>query len=94
MLHSVVPTTRPRHVITETDAVARALDDAAQRWPEDADNRAALVRRLLEEGHRSIAEEQMARLLARREAVARSSGSMSGVYEPGYLEKLRQDWPE
>jgi len=33
-----VPTTRPRILITETDPVARALDAAAQRWPEDSNS--------------------------------------------------------
>lgn len=34
----VVPTTRRRHVITETDQMAQALDDAAARWPADSAN--------------------------------------------------------
>src|ERR1019366_8168817 len=38
-----VPTTRPRHVITETDEIARAIDDAAKRWPEDRNSRARLL---------------------------------------------------
>ena len=29
-----VPTTRPRHYVTETDELAAALDAAALRWPE------------------------------------------------------------
>jgi hypothetical protein len=28
----LVPTTRPRHLVTETDDLASALDAAAQRW--------------------------------------------------------------
>ena len=30
----------------------------------------------------------------RREAIRRTSGALSGAYEPGYLDRLRQDWPE
>lgn len=88
-----MPTTRPRYVITETDDVARALDDAALKWPEDAGDRPALVRRLLAEGHRSVVADRAAETLTRQEAVKASAGLFTGLYEPGYLEKLREDWP-
>lgn len=81
-------------MITETDDVAIALDDAALRWPQDADNRPRLLRRLLEQGHRSVVADQAAAVLARQDAVQRSSGSMAGVYEPGYLDALHAEWPE
>ena len=29
-----------------------------------------------------------------REILRRTSGLITGVYAPGYLEELRQDWPE
>ena len=35
-----------------------------------------------------------ARWQRRRSAIAALSGSLTGVYEPGYLDTLRQDWPE
>ena len=88
-----VPTTRPRHVVTESEAVARALDAAARRWPEDRDNRARLLLHLLEEGHRALAEGQERGNQAYREAVARTSGVLTGLYGEGYLDALREDWP-
>lgn len=89
-----VPTTRPRHVITETDEVARALDAAAKRWPEDRDSRAKLVLRLLSEGYRALGETAGKEAAERRETLRRTSGLLTGVYGPGYLDELRQDWPE
>ncbi len=89
-----MPTTRPRHVITETDEVARALDAAAKRWPEDRDSRAKLVLRLLSEGYRALGETAGEVAAARRETLRRTSGLLTGVYGPGYLEELRRDWPE
>lgn len=89
-----MPTTRPRHVITETDDIAAALDDAARRWPEDRDNRRRLLLHLVEEGH-AVARARNDQWLAQRHAaIDRNRGALAGVYEDGYLEKLREDWPE
>jgi hypothetical protein len=88
-----VPTSRPRHSITETDEVARALEAAARRWPEDESARGRLLLRLVREGHRAIEAEQEGEVERRREAVRRTQGALTGVYPPGYLEKLRDDWP-
>ncbi len=88
-----MPTARPRHLITETDQVARALDDAAQRWPADSDNRAKLLLHLVEEGHRAVVGQHEKVVRGRRNAVTRTSGALTGLYGEGYLDELRQDWP-
>ena len=90
----VMPTTRPRHVITETDDVARALDDAARRWPAERGNRRKLLLRLMEEGHRAIGDRDERGAAARRAAAARTSGVLTGSYGDDYLKDLRADWPE
>lgn len=89
-----MPTTRRRHVITESDAVAEALDDAALRWPEDAGNRARLLLRLVEEGHHAVAAQREGEVSGRRQALAETSGSLTGMFGADYLDELRQDWPE
>jgi hypothetical protein len=88
-----MPTSRPRHAITETDEVSRALAAAARRWPEDEASRGRLLMRLVREGHRAIEPEDDAEVERRRQAVLRTRGALQGVYPPGYLEKLRNDWP-
>jgi hypothetical protein len=85
-----MPTTRPRLMITETDEVAAALDAAAQRWPDVASRRELLLR-LVDQGRRVIEQDDEAE--RRRAAVRRFSGTLTGVYEPGYLERLRDEWP-
>lgn len=88
-----MPTTRPRHVITETEQVTRALDDAARRWPADSSNRAKLLLHLLQEGHRAVVGQQESQVRDRRDAIARTSGVLTGMYDEGYLSGLREDWP-
>jgi hypothetical protein len=89
-----MPTTRPRHVITETDPVAAALDDAARRWPEDRESRSKLLVRLVEEGHQAIRGAAVQRRGARLEAIRQTGGSLTGVYGADYLDELRRDWDE
>jgi hypothetical protein len=88
-----VPTDRARHTITETDDVIRALDDAARRWPDDHGGRRALLLRLVHEGHRAIGEREARDVARRRDAIQGTAGALSGLYEPGYLDRLRDDWP-
>lgn len=86
-----MPTTRPRHLVTETDRLARALDAAAVRWP-DLSRPKLLVRLVLEAdasaGHARIDERHR-----RLDVIHRHSGSATGVYGPDYLDELRNDWP-
>jgi hypothetical protein len=89
-----MPTTKHRYVVTETDQVAKALDDAAQRWPHDRGSRSKLLVHLVEEGHRALLRESEERHAARRAAVERTSGAVTGTYGPGYLADLREDWHE
>lgn len=87
-----MPTTRPRHQITETEELAAALDEAAARWPQLS--RGQLITRLALEGHRANVVQQRQHRSDRLEALQRHSGALTGVYPPGHLANLREDWPE
>ena len=79
----VVPTTRPRHPVTETDEIADVLDAAAQRWSDVP--RAKLVQLVLLDwarGGRSPA--------ARADARADLAGSLPGS---AALYDRTEDWP-
>lgn len=80
-------------MVTETADLARALDAAARRWPAERGDRAKLLRRLLDEGYRAILLEDDKKAVARRQAVERTAGTLSGVFGQSYLDRLRDDWP-
>jgi hypothetical protein len=80
-------------MITETDEVARALDDAARQWPHDRERPTKLLLDLVREGHRAIAADAARTTAARRAAIERTGGALTGSYPAGYLDDLRGDWP-
>jgi hypothetical protein len=84
-----MPTTRPRYTVTDTGELSDQLDLAARRWPEVRDRKELLLR-LVAAGREAIAREARDRI----RAVEETAGILSGVYEPGELERLREDWPE
>lgn len=89
-----MPTTRPRHMITETDEIAAAIDLAALVWPESRDDRAVLLRRMLEEGALAVRDLRETRRAERLAAIRETSGVLSGVYPPNAAQLLREEWPE
>ncbi len=83
-----VPTTKPRYTLTDTGELSKQLDRAQRRWPEVRDRKVLLLK-LAAAGREAIEREAD----ERGRAVAETAGALSGVYEPGELEHLRQDWP-
>lgn len=83
-----MPTTRPRHLITESDELADALDRAREHFP--GQSRAELIRSLARLG----AEALEARQQDRARKVHERAGRFPGVFPKGYLDDLRGDWPE
>ncbi len=86
-----MPTTRPRHFVTETDELTAALDAAAQRLP--GLTRPQLLARLALEGHHAAQEERDERRRRKLAAVQEHSGMLTGVYGTGYRQGLRDEWP-
>jgi hypothetical protein len=88
-----MPTTRPRHMITESDRLTRALEDAGVLWPEANGDRGVLLRRILEAGMKTVEEEKNEREGARRTAIDIVAGSMAGVWPADWRSELRDEWP-
>ena len=88
-----MPTTLPRHTITETPDVKTWLDDAARLWVDDAGDRPALIKRLLESGHRGVTASLDDATQRRRQAIKAASGSMTGLWPAGwYADYKRDEW--
>lgn len=87
-----MPTSRPRHVVTESDELRRALDAAATRWP--TMSRSRLLVRLALAGAASLDDAAARRRADRLAALERHRGALTGAYPPpGYLDEMRRDWP-
>lgn len=87
----IVPTTRPRHLVTETDELTSALDAAARRWPDLS--RPQLLVRLALEGHRTNVAVLDRKRHQRLAALDRYEGALPGVYGPDALAERQADWP-
>jgi hypothetical protein len=85
-----MPTVRPRHQITETAALAHAIDLAARRWP--GEPRSKLLLRLVDVGAVALEQEQREVAEIHRDAVMASSGKYADAFGPDYLSELREDW--
>ncbi|MBD0021429.1 MULTISPECIES: hypothetical protein [Gordonia] len=85
-----MPTTLKRIQISETASVTRALETAAQEWPDVP--RSELISRLIVAGATTLAATRDARQADRRRALLQVRGSIA--YPDGYLGDLREDWPE
>lgn len=84
----LMPTKKPRYMVTDTGNLSDLLDRAQERWPETTDRKALLLR-LAAAGGEAIE----AAASERRTAVAETAGTLSGVYRPGELQRLREEWP-
>lgn len=87
-----MPTMRPRHQITETAVIARAIDLAARRWP--GEPRGKLLVRLVTTGAATLEESRDAEVERRRSVIEETSGKYADAFPPGYLAELRRDWPD
>jgi len=84
-----VPTTRPRHQITETDDIAAAVEAGLQEWPDLS--RSEVIRELILKGAESLNLTAVERVLA-VELALKELASLDIHYPEGYLEDLRKDW--
>jgi hypothetical protein len=76
-------------MVTETDDIAEALDDAAIAWPELRANRGALLRKLVKVGHASVHVNGGVHAL-----ITNAAGAATGAYPRGARAQLLSEWPK
>jgi hypothetical protein len=76
-------------MVTETDDIAQALDDAALAWPELRGDRGALLRKLVEVGRASVHVDGGVHAL-----ISNAAGAATGAYPRGGRAQLLSEWPE
>jgi hypothetical protein len=81
-------------MITESDRLAHALDEASSRWPEIAHDRAALLRRIIDAGVDELAARRANYQNERRLAVEKLAGVGDGVWPDGWRDRARDEWPD
>ncbi|GIG24942.1 hypothetical protein [Cellulomonas denverensis] len=86
-----MPTLKPRHAITETPEVAHALDVARRHWPDQPPSR--LLTRLIETGAQAVEARELDAARERERAVLELT-ALSTYYPEGYLDDLRDGWPQ
>lgn len=89
-----MPTARPRHMITETDELAKALEAAALLWPSERLSRSSLLRKVLEVGVEQVVQQAASARSSRLREIEKQAGSLSGVWPGGWLAELRDEWPK
>jgi hypothetical protein len=88
-----MPTSRRRYQVTETPEVERAIDLAAERWPDQ--ERSRLLLRVIEAGGTAIGSRGGSATESRRSAIRlAASGKWDDSFGADYLATLRADWPE
>ena len=85
----LMPTTRLRHQVTETDDIAAALEAGLQEWPDLS--RSEVIRELILKGAESLNLTAIERVLA-VELALKELAALNVRYPQGYLEDIRKDW--
>ena len=81
-------------MITETDEIVAVLDAAALRWPDIADNRSDLIRKVLIEMFPELRAHREDQVEARRQRIKANAGKLIDTWPENWREEMRAEWPE
>ena len=88
-----MPTTRPRHMLTETEQVLSALAVAEQAWPELKGDKPALLKNLIAAGKKAIEDTAQAARNKRIAQITAVAGSMPETWPSNWRADLLDEWP-
>lgn len=81
-------------MITESDQLASAIDYVAQTRPELRDERAELLRYIIDLGIQAMDAEILAGIESRKKAITQAAGSLTDIWPENWRELIRSEWPE
>ena len=81
-------------MITETDELAQALDDASRLWPDARGQRTVLLKRIISAGINTVESEAEMSKSRRAQALAKYAGAFSGMWPEGWHQSMVAEWPE
>lgn len=81
-------------MITESDELAHALEDAGRLWPEIRGQRTALLKKIISAGIQSVESESEQLKSARLAALDKYSGAFTGLWPQGWHQNMVAEWPE
>ena len=89
-----MPTARHRHMITETDDLSVALDAAATLWPHAKNERAELLRLIINKGAQVVEQDVQALRDERLAAISQLAENFQDVWPNEWAQERAQEWPE
>ena len=81
-------------MITESDQISNALNQASIIWPDLAGQRTLLLRKLIEIGASEVGEISTKIQAERTAQIQRLAGSLTGTWPENWREELKSDWPQ
>ena len=88
-----MPTERPRHMITESDELSACLERAKLIWPEIADERSSLLKKVILEGITAVNIKASREKAAKTKAIKSLVDALTGVYPADWAESRKDEWP-
>lgn len=81
-------------MITESEELAAALDQASVKWPDVSSQRTELLRKLIALGVQSLNQDLDEKAQARLTAVNQVAGSMTNSFPSNWRERQLADWSD
>lgn len=89
-----MPTNRNRIMITESDELGKGLELASTFWPECADSKSELLRKVIHEGISALEEKAKDSQTKRIQALEKLIAASAGMWPEDWNEKRKAEWPD
>ena len=89
-----MPRTPNTHVIIESDELSAFIDKAAMLWPDQRDDRTALLNLIIEEGMKVTNSKFEEKVRIRLEALERLCEMGTGLWPADWDETRKAEWPD